>query len=240
MLFYLNRPLILEQAIRDALIEYFEALKVSDFYKKWHVNITCEHPFSLMLPSFTFNPSIFPSIVITSNSDSKPSELTNLAEMQQLILEKKDLPLLKDSGYAVCDRVLEELGSCLEKKEYLIGVANIVRRQEKIAIEIWSENIQLKNELYEMVRLFVTCGINKAMEREIKNNNLVVFDNTVQGERSGNYNYDFGVTLAGARITFDADYFIEQSIIDTELTDKSEIEKRIIWEVKDYVKRDKK
>ena len=240
MLFYLNRPLILEQAIRDALIEYFEALKVSDLYKQWHVNITCEHPFSLMLPSFTFNPSIFPSIVITSNSDSKPSELTNLAEMQQLILEKKDLPLLKDNGYMVCDEMLKELEKAFKTHDALMGVTNIIRRQEKIAIEIWSENIQLKNELYEMVRLFVTCGINKAMEREIKNNNLVVFDNTVQGERSGNYNYDFGVTLAGARITFDADYFIEQSIIDTELTDKSEIEKRIIWEVKDYVKRDKK
>ena len=234
MLVYFNRPLILEQVIRDALTEYFEALKVASYYKKWTIHVTCEHPFSLMLPSFTFNASIFPSVVVSSTSDSKPSQLANLSETQELILVKEDLSLLKDAGYMVCEEMIKELEDVFKVKEQLIGVTKIIRRQEKIAIEIWSENNQLKNELYEQVRLFVAGGIHGAMNKYRTNNGLAIFDHTVQGDRSGNYNYDFGVTLFGARLTFDADYFIEQSVVDTELKCKN-----TIWEVKDYVKRQK-
>lgn len=234
MLLYFNRPLILEQIIKDALIEYFEALKLSSYYKKWTIHITNEHPFSLMLPSYTFNASIFPSVVVSTVNDSKPATLNMLSETKELILVKEDISQLKDAGYMVADEVLEELEKAFKTKERLIGVTHIIRRQEKIAIEIWSENTQLKNELYEQVRLFIAGGIRTALSKYVKNNNLVIFDNTLQGDRSGNYNYDFGVTLFGARLTFDADYFIEQSLVDTDLRCTN-----TIWEVRDYVKREK-
>ena len=57
----------------------------------------------------------------------------------------------------------------------------------------------------------------QVMETAYMNHGLTVFDNTIRGQRSNNWNFDFGVKLAGAQIGFDADYFIEQSIIDTEI-----------------------
>lgn len=233
MLYFLNRPLILEQVIADAFTEYFNALKANTMYANWSINITVEHPFSVMLPQFAYNASLFPAIIISTESDSKPVELVNLVETDALILEKTDIPLLKDAGYMVCDELLTDLEQEFSHKGALYGVTRIIRRQEKIAVEIWSENIQLKNELYEHCRLFLAGGIHDALRHYKNTNNLIIFDNTLQGDRSGNFNYDFGVTLAGSRLTFDADYFIEQSIIDTAITNK----KQIIWEVKDNVKR---
>ena len=135
----------------------------------------------------------------------------------------------------VNEEIIKELEEVFKLKEQLIGVTRIIRRQEKIAIEIWSENNQLKNELYEQVRLFLAGGIHEAMIKYSENNNLAIFDHTIQGDRSGNYNYDFGVTLFGARLTFDADYFIEQSVIETQLAYGNN--HKIIWEAKEYVKR---
>ena len=232
MIYYFNRPLILEQAVKDAFIEYFQALKASEYYKNYSINITNEHPFSLMLPDFAYNGSLFPSIVISTVNDNKPSELNILSETRELILLKEDLPELEKQGYMVCDEVIKELEEVFKTQNEIIGVTKIIRRQEKIAIEIWSENIQLKNELYELIRLFIAGNMRDAMTKYRDNNNLVIFDQTLEGDRSGNYNYDFGVTLVGARITFNADYFIEQSVVDTELKNKN-----IIWEVKNYVKR---
>lgn len=232
MIYYFNRPLILEQAVKDALIEYFQALKASEYYKNYSINITNEHPFSLMLPDFIYNRSLFPSIVVSTVNDNKPAELNMLYETQELVLVKEDLPELEKHGYMVCDAVIKELEEVFKTQNEIIGITKIIRRQEKIAIEIWSENIQLKNELYEQVRLFIAGNMRDAMSKYRNNNNLAIFDNTVEGDRSGNYNYDFGVTLVGARLTFSADYFIEQSVVDTELKYKN-----TILEVKNYVKR---
>lgn len=233
MLYFLNKPLILEQSIKKAFEDYFKTLRSNDYYKNWNIRVTNEHPFALMLPDFKYNASLFPVIVISTESDGKPSELSNLAETQTLMLDKSDVPLLKKTGYMVCDELIEDLQKEMVQKEHLYGITYIVRRKEKITVEIWSENIQLKNELYELCRLFLAGGIHEAMEAECNNNNLVIFDHTITGDRSGNYNYDFGTTLAGARLSFDADYFIEQSIIDTKINGK----KKIIWEVIDNVKR---
>ena len=232
MRYFLNRPLILEQVIAHAFSSYFAALKVQALYKNWTINVTNEHPFSLMLPSFAYNASSFPCVVISTETDSKPAELTNLYHTDALMLEKPDVALLKDAGYLVCDELIIELEQAFLHKQILYGITTVMRRQEKISIEIWCENIQLKNELYELCRLFIGGGLRDSLQKYKENNNLVIFDHTLTGQRSGNFNYDFGVTLAGARLTFDADYYIEQSLVDTDLDGKE----HITWEIKDYVK----
>ncbi len=233
MLYYLNKPLILEQVIVKAFREYFKALKIQDMYSNWTVNVTNEHPFALMLPNFNFQKSLFPVVVVTTESDTKTSELSNLVETEKLILERSDLSLLENEGYLVCDQLIQELDKEFENKDKLYGITQISRRQEQISIEIWSKNIQLKNELYEACRLFISAGLKDALKDYAKSNNLIVFDTSLDGDRSGNFNYDFGERLAGARLTFQANYYIEQSIIDSSIEDKN-----IIWEVTNEVKRD--
>jgi hypothetical protein len=100
----------------------------------------------------------------------------------------------------------------------------------------------LKNELYELIRLFV-CGFMMDYlaeqyrefftELDAGESPLAIFDSSVRGQRSNNFNVDFGIELSGAHITFDADYIIEQSVIDTELV---EINDNLLLEVINHVK----
>ena len=98
------------------------------------------------------------------------------------------------------------------------------------------------NELYELIRLFV-CGFMRDYlaklyrdffkEPDEGESPLAIFDSSVRGQRSNNFNVDFGIELFGAHITFDADYIIEQSVIDTDLAG---INNGLLLEVLNHVK----
>ncbi|MGP1490925.1 MAG: hypothetical protein ACTTI6_07675, partial [Treponema sp.] len=60
-----------------------------------------------------------------------------------------------------------------------------------------------------------------------------LFDNTIVGQRSNNYNFDFDVALNGAHISFDVNYCVEQIVLNTELT---EVTNEIVTEVLNHVK----
>jgi hypothetical protein len=238
MIFYLNRGLVLEQKIVKALKQYFSAMGIADFYKNYDVNVTNEHPFArLLLQEATGKPvnveGIFPAIVVTTELDTKPSRLIELTDCQSIALELADFDLLEEAGYMVGAEVVANLKKAVSGRDHLYGICNTIRRSDRVSIEIWSENIQLKNELYEMTRLFVAAGMRVAMDDLYQNNGLTVFDESIKGQRSNNFNLDFGIKLSGAQISFEADYFIEQSIIDTEIVVLSN---DIITEVTNHVK----
>jgi hypothetical protein len=232
MIYYLNKGLILEQVIVKALQDYFNTMGIPEFYKGVTVNITNKHPFAQLLLNAAkgaqFNSSLFPSIVVATESDGKPGELDNLVDANGFALEPSDFespeiggksPLEAKDYMMMTPQKIEAIRAAVNEKGRVYGISYPIRRQDKIAIEIWAENIQLKNELYEYIRLFV-CGFMKnSLEALYEENGLTIFDKTVRGQRSNNFNEDFGVVLAGALITFEADYIIEQSVIDTELVD---------------------
>ncbi|GHU65064.1 hypothetical protein FACS189447_03330 [Spirochaetia bacterium] len=249
MIFFLNKGLILEQEIVKALKEYFASL---EFEKDYNIalNITNEHPFNTLLGNDTGNisaASLFPSIVVTTSDDSKPAQLDHLVETQAWTLERPDIDKLVEAGYRVAPGVIEKLKVEMDGppddpedtgeektkgRDHLYGIAFMINRSDKISIEIWAENIDLKNIIYELTRLYI-CGFMKEyLEAKLKS--LKIFDNSIRGQRSNNFNYEFGIDLAGAQITFDADYIVEQSVIDTELI---EINREIIIkEVINHVK----
>jgi hypothetical protein len=219
MIFYLNRGLILEQEIVRALKGYFKAIAIDEMYRNYAVTITNEHPFALlMLGNTPKTQSLFPVIVVASETDTKPAQLDALAvSTQKLRITEDDIPKLIAMGYDMIPETVEAMKKEIAGREYLYGVGCVIRRSERISIEIWSDNNQLKNELYEKVRLFIAGGMKEAMESLYQEYALTIFDGTINGQRSNNFNLDFGVTLHGAQITFDADYAIEQTVINTEL-----------------------
>jgi len=235
MIFYMNRGLILENEIVKALKNYFNSLGVAEDYKNYSLNITNEHPFNTLLGvngEEVDAASLFPAIVVTTSNDSKPGQLDHLVETNALTLDPEDISAIIPSGYTITPEVVEKIREEMEGRGHLFGISTMIRRSDLISIEIWTDNIQLKNELYEMTRLYVCGGLKHHLEN-ILNRNVAIFDNTIKGQRSNNFNYDFGIDLAGAQITFEADYIIEQSVIDTELI---EINGEIILEVINHVK----
>jgi hypothetical protein len=256
MIFFLNRGLILEQEIVKAIKKYFSIIDVPDFYKNFTVSVTNEHPFARMILSESPEKdaaSLFPVVIVATEDDSKPGELVNLNDSQYLVIEPTDIePKNEDGKSAIEERYvmmtpkkMGELRAAMDARtdKRIFGTTCFIRRRDHISIEIWAENPQLKNELYELIRLFA-CGfmkdylaeLYKGLFNELDESGespLVIFDSSIRGQRSNNFNVDFGIELSGALITFDADYIIEQSVIDTDIV---EINENLLLEVINHVK----
>lgn len=123
-----------------------------------------------------------------------------------------------------------------EQEGGIYGIKIDSRRRDNVSVEIWCENEQLKNELYEHLNLFFTCSLDRILREKYKIFDCAIFGNSVHGERSSNYNYDFDVMLSGSHITFSVDYNVSQIILDTEIEN---ITKEIFWEVINHVKTEK-
>jgi len=255
MIYFLNRGLILEKEVVNAIKKYFSIVRVPEYYKNFTVTVTNEHPFARMLLSEAPEKdaaSLFPVVVVATEDDSKPSELAMLVDSADNIsVEPADIA--EQEGGSVLERrydmitpkIMDELREAMEKKEekHIYGTTMFIRRQDRISIEIWAENPQLKNEIYEIVRLFV-CGfmrdylgdLYKRYYPELGEGQspLVIFDTSVKGQRSNNFNVEFGIELSGAHITFEADYVIEQTVIDTDIVDTNNLLLEVINHVKDY------
>jgi hypothetical protein len=231
MIYFLNKGLILEQVIVRALRDYFSVSGAYDFYKNVSINITNRHPFAKLalgaIRGTKSDASLFPAIIVATESDGKPGELENLVDISGVKLTIEDVtpgengksPLEEKDYMMMTPEKITAIREAIEKNGQVYGVSNFIRRSDHIAIEIWAENIQLKNELYEMIRLFVCGWMRESLEKTHGEHGLTIFDHTVNGQRSNNFNFDFGVDLSGALLTFDADYLIEQTVIDTDLVD---------------------
>lgn len=250
MLCYLNRGLILEQAIVSLVRDYFESLHLDNTYKNFHISVTTEHPFAELYLHDGLNASdSFPCVVITTQEDIKPPEFDDLAVQETLgiglteddlteitkttetYINKKGIEKTRDIPglcTVVDENTLEAIRQTIKKQDYCYGYSMRIRRKDIIGFEIWAENVQLKNEIYEQLRLFITGNLSHLLEEKYPFFDIAIFDNTIVGHRSNNYNFDFDVLLSGAHISLDIHYCVEQIVLNTELT---QLSKEIITEV---------
>jgi hypothetical protein len=219
MMYFLNKGLVLEEEIVKSLKKYFSSLDIDKMFANYTLNITNEHPFAQFLDNQgeSSSPGLFPAIVVTSETDDHIHGGSRLLEIEPRILEPSDVDQLIPYGYLLDPETVERIRGEFAERNELYGTTFIIRRTERISIQIWSDNLQLKNYLYEMIRLYILGALHEEMEFFRKGNNLKIFDETVTGQRSGTYSNVYGIILYGSNIVFDADYMIEQTFIDTEL-----------------------
>jgi hypothetical protein len=248
MLVYLNKGLILEQAILALVHDYLETLKVNEIYKQSHVHTALNNYFAILWKENGDRAAdSFPAVIVSTINDEKDPELNALrpqtqgAELALVEFTKEDIAKILDiyepelvdgkkvrlPGVCVvaADKTIEAIRARLETKECIYGYSLRAYRQDRISIEIWAENIQIKNELYEQLRLFVLGNLRNKLTEKYKFFDPKIDDDTVRGERSGVFNLDFGIILAGANIGFNICYIVEQNILDT---DWDEIHREII------------
>lgn len=249
MMCYLNRGLILEQAICSLIHDYFEILKLDHKYSNFHISVTTDHPFAdLYSESGRKASDSFPCVVVSTEEDNKPGEFDELApNVEGVGVSAYDLAAITSTTEKYIDKKGREKereipGLCtvadaqtiaaiqdtIDRQEYCYGFSIRTRRRDNINLEIWAENSQLKNEIYEQLRLFVTGNLRNILTQRYPFFDIAIFDNTVIGHRSNNYNFDFDVLLCGAHISFDVNYCVEQLILDTE---KKQLTREIIVEV---------
>ena len=159
------------------------------------------------------------------------------------IIKKRDGTIVREviPGYVLIydeERIsyLKELADSRTVGEEIGGIYGIKidsRRRDNISVEIWCENDQLKDELYEHLNLFFQCSLDRILHEKFKMFDCAIFGNKIHGERSSNYNFDFDVLLSGSHLTFSVDYNVSQIILDTEIEN---ITTEIFWEVINHVK----
>lgn len=239
MLCYLNRGLILEQAVCAAIRDYFEQIHLDNTYQNFHVSVTTEHPFAELYLHDGLNASdSFPAVVITTQEDRKPGEFDELApHVEGIGLDATDVETITKTTEQITKngttktveipglctvvdtQTLAAINATIQAQDFIYGYSIRTRKKDTIGIEIWAENIQLKNELYEQVRLFITGNLRHVLENKYPFFDIALFDNNVTGHRSNNYNFDFDVALSGAHISLDVNYCVEQIVLNTDLTE---------------------
>ena len=255
MLCYLNRGIILEQAIVSLIKEYLAALKVNEIYQHNQIHaVLNNHLAKLYRENGDKAADSFPAIVVSTYDDTKENDLyqmrpqTQGSTLKKIGYEKSDIDKILDcyepeSGNAkrekipgICvvasDETIKEIYKKLalienenkdetkKKKEVMVyGYSLRAYRREVISIDIWAENIQTKNELYEQIRLFVLGDMRNKLTEKYKFFDPKIDDDTVRGTRILPFLVDFGLTLAGGNVQFEAAYAVEQNVIDTDWDD---------------------
>ena len=238
MICYINRGLILEQALCSLIHEYFDTLHFENKYRNFHISVTTEHPFAELYLHKNLNASDrFPCVVISTMDDRKPPDFSDLAveEAEWIGFEAEDIEEAVKSTETYTDKkghtrtreipgvcvvkddiALAEVNKVIRQQEVCYGTLLRMRREDWIAVEIWSENNQLKNEIYEQLRLFIAGNLLHVLEKRYKAFDPDLREEDVHGDRGNNYNFDFDVILYGANITFKIVYRVEQLVLDTE------------------------
>lgn len=174
---------------------------------------------------------------------TRPKTRINDETGETEIIHKRDGSVVRENipGYVLIydeERInkLKEIADSRTTSEEEGGVYGIkvdYKRRDNISIEIWCENNQLKNELYEHLNLFLTCSLDRILQEKFKMFDCAIFGNKVSGERSSNFNFDFDVPLTGSHLAFSVDYNVSQVILDTDIEN---ITTEIFWEVINHVK----
>lgn len=271
MIYYLNMGFVLEQALVDVVKRYLDRQNFDEVYGNFHISVVNEHPFAHMIVDTNATAAdYFPSVVITTQSDSKTSELINMnPQICGIGLTSKDLDSIISStkriktkvengevipvkkkgevvyetipGYVLVTdpNIIEKLkevadSRTVEEEDGMVyGIRINTNRTDHISIEIWAENNQLKNELYEHIRIMLASSLDRILTESYSLFAPSLTDGSIHGERSSNYNFDFDCLLCGSHIALDIDYTVSQIILDTDIENRNY---DLITEVIDHVK----
>lgn len=236
---YISRGLIVEQALRRIFDEYISALSLDSTIAGLHVNVTTDHPFVRLYSDNSYSVAdAFPCILVSTQEDRKPSELMQMPpHIESIELTSKDIDEITSIDVAgVCmaagKDAIDDIRATIERQGFCTGYSIRTWRSDALGVEVWAENTQLKNELYEQLRLYITGELRSCLTREYPFYATNVVDTSIVGHRSNNWNFDFGTQLSGAHIAFNVDYCTEQLVLETE---KEGIDSEIIQEANNHV-----
>ena len=252
---YLNRAIILEQAIVALIKNYLNTLKVDKIYENNQIHAVLNNHFAkLYMTNGDKAADSFPAIVVSTHEDNKEPDLlpvrpqTRGTKLKKIGYDKSDVdailniyePELVDGKKVkipgICaiapdetiNAIYEKLDSIEnynkdeknKKKDVMVyGYSLRAYRRDMMSIDIWAENIQLKNELYKQILLFVLGDMRNILATKYEFFDPKIDDDTVRGTPVLPFLVDFGLTLAGGSVQFEVAYAIEQNVIDTSWDD---------------------
>lgn len=256
--YYLNRGIILEQVIVSLIHDYLDAVDADNLYQNFHIEATNRHPFAnLYLHNSKTAADEFPKIVVTTATDDKTPALDNLQaclspvaftdeDIDDWASNTYDKDFIDSNGNTVkagtkipglcaitSKNVVKSLKKVTKRQGEIYGNKIEIRRTDRMSVEIWAENEQVKNEVYEILRMFIAGDLRFILAEKYNFFDPHIDDSSMHGQRSNNYNDDFGFSLSGGMLSFEVNYLISQVVLDS---DKTGLSNNIETEAHNYVK----
>ncbi len=218
MKFVLTKIPVVEDLLVLALQDYIQELRWAEMFPNHtNINLSNDHPFEELLGGTGDIPNLFPSVTVVSANDAESSGMAK--GWKEETLQSADMQGFDREGWYVTEGALADLVAALAVSD-VYGLSHTTVWKDSVSFEIWSENAQVKNDLYSLLVGFLTGPKIMQLKQE---RNIVIPSSSINGQRSGYYNFDFGRVLYGGRITFTADYQVIQAVYDSEIGTLAEI-----------------
>ncbi|KKL11520.1 hypothetical protein LCGC14_2545010, partial [marine sediment metagenome] len=193
-----------EKTIIDELKKHLvDEVRFKEIYPEFgNIRVSATHPFAyLMDQEINQNKvpvGLFPSITIVNDSDNR--NLTLLMQKQvstEIDITSTEIADIKANRnlYMISDkdvRGLEDLLDTYNGTLHASGVESFIKGM--MVVEVWAENADVKNAIYDITRNFL-LGIKRFTIQE--KYGIIILEASIRGEKSGNYNFDFGFMTYG-------------------------------------------
>lgn len=207
--------------ISDLSEHLFNIVKFKEIFPNFgNVNITGVHPFAYLIDQeINKKPvpkGIFPSVTIVDDTDQKDTDDTSPAIRKDIKITSAEVNdmIANRKNYVISDEAVMALKELTENDGEVWSEGHVRRRTHNMVGEIWSFNKKVKDKLYELIINYL-CGVGRFSLHD--NYDIVIHERTVNGQKSGSYNYDFGRIAYIGIIRFNAVTVNAEYIIDTEI-----------------------
>jgi len=209
----------IEEILINSLRSYLTSeVKFKDIYKNFgNVRVSGTHPFVYLMESeingTKLPQGLFPSITLVMESDMKNPEINIPILIKDFEISSTQINDIKTnrSLYIISDSDLSALDTATQGGETLWARGARQYRRASLVCEVWSLNPKVKNRLYDLVINFL-MGVQRFTIKQMYD--IIIIENEISGEKSGNYNFDFGKIIYGGMIRFPLDYVVAQYRID--------------------------
>jgi hypothetical protein len=210
------------EIIRSQIKKYFvEDIKFKTIYDNFGgVRVSSTHPFAHLVNTeingITYDGNLFPSLTIVVTSDRKNPEINTPTIVKDIKINAAEVAdiVANRNNYIISDADVASLQSLTANDAYVYSNGTQQERRADFVIEVWSENDKVKGSIYDVLINFLT-GYRRFTIKE--NYDIVIVEDSITGERDGNYNFDFGKMLYGSIIRFNVDYTVAQYYVDDEI-----------------------
>lgn len=215
-----------EETLRKELQLYLdESVKITELYpNQIGLNVSLVHPFEYFHAKANGAVSVqenvtnlFPSVTVLSESDNPIEEIavneTQMSINSDLLAYFKvnNLNPTDERDVIISNETIAEIETLMSGKTEIMCLGYESRKIERISIEVWADNNIVKNRLYTIVDSFLSGSGGYKLSRKY---NIDIKVDSITGNRSGNYNFDFGKTLFGGILSFDIQYLKQECIFD--------------------------
>lgn len=186
------------------------------------LRISGVHPFVFLIDHQLYGTKIpvdlFPSITLVDESDGKDTAAnTPTVEGETKIYDAEIADIESDVDklhYVISPTDFTALKALVVADTFPFAVSSVQRRRSSVVCEVWDNNVLVKNRLYDIARNFF---VHKGRYDLYKNDTLLIEEESISGQKSGNYNFDFGSPIYGATMRFNLVYSMAQYVVDSSL-----------------------